>query len=179
MPTDFAPHNMTSATNPAPYVISASSYFSSLPPYKAFDNVVAANQYWVTNGISTGWLQIYVADLYQLDNYSIRVNSIPEPNRAPKDWTMKGSIDGVNWDTLDTVTGQTTWTSGETRNFTCDVKGVGYSYFRLDVTANNGDAYLQCGEMYLYGDIMNAAPDYLMDRGRNRLNMLPISGGRT
>lgn len=180
MAYDFAPHNLTSNTPTAPYIISASTAYASLPPYKAFDNAIGGSGYFVTNAVSTGWIQIYFnGGYYTLNNYSIRVNTIPEPNRAPKDWTMQGSVDGTTFTILDTVTNQTTWASGETRNFVCEsyYKVQGYKYFRINVTANNGDSYLQFGEIYLYGDTWSPNSSLLMYRGHNRLNMLPISLG--
>ena len=63
---------------------------------------------------------------------------------------MEGSTDKIAWDTLDTVAGETNWGSGETRVYVCDTANTAYRYFRLNVSANNGDTYLIVGEMYLY-----------------------------
>ena len=167
---DFAPHNMTANNAPSPYVASSSTAYSAFfYAYKAFDNVVGANQYWLANA-TTGWLQIYTgSSIYNLSNYSIRVNTIPEPNRALKNWTMQGSLDGTNWNILDTVAGEVSWGSGETRNFVCDAFG-GYTYWRLNITLNNGDAgYVQVGELYLYGEPYSYT-SYLK-RGRSRLDL--------
>lgn len=173
MAVDFAPHNMTSNTAPAPYTVTASTEWAGgANVFKAFDGGVGADQYWLTAGIATGWLKLDMGSIYilwKLDNYSIRANTIPEPNRMPKDWTMQGSNDNVNWDILDTVTNETSWGNGETRNFTCDIRNDYYRYFKLNVTANNGDGYLQIGELYLYGDNSNI-PYTLKNRNRNRMD---------
>lgn len=175
MTTQFAPKNMTTNSAPSPYVASASTESSSyFLANKAFDNVVGSNQYWLASE-SSGWLKIYIAASWLLDNYSIRVNTIPEATRAPKDWTMEGSLDGTNFSTLDTITNQTGWGSGETRNFVCSSRGVPYTYYRLNISANNGSAILQVGELYLYGDIPQSNTNYLHNRGHNRLDLKSIT----
>lgn len=181
MPSDFAPHNMTSNTAPSPYVASASTYYpGAFLAFRPFDGGVGTDQYWLANG-NTGWVKLDIGEGNQslLDNYSIRVNTIPEPTRAPKAWTMEGSNNDSDWDVLDTVTNQTAWSSGETRNFSCDVIAGYYRYFRLNITENNGDTYLQVAELYLYGDAPLPYHNYLKSRFRNRLDMGGYSLGQT
>ena len=178
---DFAPHNLTAdaisstPASPFPYVTAAStSYFTGeFQPYKAFDGgAYAPLYYWVANA-STGWISIYIgSDAKILFSYSIEVNSIPEPNRAPKDWTMEGSKDGATWVVLDTQTNQTSWGSGEVRNFVCDSSIKAYNFFRVNVTANNGDTYLAIAEIYLYEKI-----DYVSER-RERVRSTGVSLGK-
>lgn len=145
---DFAPHNMSANNLPSPYVASSSTaYFE---PYTAFNGTLAA--YWLGNNAGVDWLQLDIGSGNSkiLGKYTIYVNQVPEAARAPKVWTMLGSNNGSDWDTLDTVTGQTAWASGEAREFTCDTKTTAYRYFRLNVTENNGDAtYTQVAELYL------------------------------
>ena len=147
---DRAPHNMTGASTPTPFVVSASSQYTSLEAYKAFDGAFGTGSYWITNGIPTGWLKIDLGSAFLLRTYKVKVNTVPEPNRAPKDWTLEGSNDGSTWNVLSTVTNQTAWGNGEARTFTCSVTTTSYRYFRLNVSANNGDSYLQTAELYLY-----------------------------
>jgi hypothetical protein len=152
--SEWAPHDLTSRSSHLPFEVLASSRFSgTYDEYKAFEGNVGGGQYWIAS-TSTGWIQIHIAtgDKQILASYDVKVNTIPEPNRAPKDWTMKGSNDGTNWTIIDTVTNQTSWGSGESRNFVCDDVTTAYSYFRLDVTANNGDGLLEIAEIYLYSD---------------------------
>lgn len=149
---DVAPHNMTGASTPPPYVVSGSSYASTLFPWKAFDGNVGTNQYWVANA-TTGWIKIDMGlgNAYLVTNYTIQVNTIPEPNRAPRDWTLQGSNNDSDWTTIDTVTGEVSWSSGESRNFICDTQTTSYRYFKLNITLNNSDVnYVQVGELFLY-----------------------------
>ena len=155
---DLAPHNMSGYSAPSPYQATASTEYAGLQAYKAFENNVGANQYWLTNGAATGWLQIYIgtANTYTVSSYGIKVNTIPEASRAPKNWTLLGSNNTTgSWTTLDTVSDQTGWTSGQLRTFTCANTTAGaFSYFRVDITSNNGDAsYTQIAELYLYYSI--------------------------
>lgn len=174
----FAPTNMTAVNSPSPYVASASSYFGDgWNPSKAFDG--NSTSFWASASTTTGWITIYVSTKYFLSNYSLQINpSGGEVGRAPKNWTFLGSSDGTNFTTLDTVTDQTGWSAGETRNFVCDLITGPFNYFRLNVTAINGGDLVQLAQMYLYGQLMAPPPKYIMDRGHNRLNMLPISLGR-
>jgi hypothetical protein len=151
--TDFAPHNMTGNSAPSPYVASASSNFSGFDPYHAFDGALGSGQYWIGTGSGVDYLQldIGVGNSHILGIYTILANTIPEPLRCPKNWTMQGSNDGTTWSTVDTQTNQTAWGSGESREFACATTTTAYRYFRLSITANNGDAtYTDVGELNLY-----------------------------
>ncbi len=150
--SDFAPHNMTGNSAPSPFVASASSNYPSYDPYHAFDGLVGGGQYWIGTGAGIDYLQLDIGsgNSHILGSYSIQANTIPEPNRCPKNWTMQGSNDGTTWATVDTQTNQTAWGSGELRSFTCATTTTAYRYFRLSITANNGDAtYTDVGELYL------------------------------
>lgn len=152
---DFLPHNLTSNVSNQPFTVSASTQFSgTFAPWKAFDNAAGSGQYWLAN-TSTGTLQVDVGPgcYATLNSYQIRVNTIPEPNRAPKDFKMQGSNDGSSWTDLDTQTNQTAWTSGQTRTFTLGSTSAAYRYFRLNISANNGDSLVQVAELFLDGTL--------------------------
>lgn len=155
MYNDVAPHNMTSNTAPSPYVASASTVYSiggTWPAYLAFNGTLGVFGYWLAT-TNTGWLKLDfgLGNVKKIYGYGVQVNTIPEPNRAPRNWTLEGSNDDTTWSILDTVTGETSWSDGELRYYSCDVANASYRYFRLNVTLNNGDALLQVGELYLYG----------------------------
>lgn len=151
---EIAPHDLTTNTSHSPYVASSSTFFASLPAFKAFDG--SDTTYWLGTNGGVDWLQMDLGFGYAatLDSYQIQVNSVPEPNRAPKDFTMQGSTDGSSFTTLDTQTSQTGWTSGERRTYTLGATSAAYRFFRLNITANNGDAtYTQTAELYLLGTV--------------------------
>lgn len=155
VPHEIGPHNMTSNTAPSPFVASASSAFPSLDPWKAFDGDFTSTSgvYWIGQGGGVDWLQLDIGagKTEILTSYEVMVNRIPEPARAPKNFTMQGSNNATVWDTLHTAVNQTGWTSGQKRKYVCDVKTTAYRYFRINITANNGDAtYTQIEEMYFW-----------------------------
>jgi hypothetical protein len=127
---ELAPHDLTSVYSHATYYVTASSFFATLPPWKAFDN---STNYWIGTGGGVDWLQLDlgIGASATLSSYTIQVNVVPEPNRAPKNFTMKGSNDGTTWTTVDTQTNQTSWTSGEIRTFTLGRYVCGLSVLSL------------------------------------------------
>lgn len=122
----------------------ASSSFSSEPPANAIDGNPAT--FWTTNGVVAATLQLQFALPVVKTGYTIRRRD-DLPNRNPKDWTFQGSNDGSAWTTLDTRTGVTWPTAGETKTFTFTNTNA-YLYYRFNITANNGDvSYTSIGEV--------------------------------
>ena len=116
---EFGPHNMTNGSTPSPYVVTGSSFFSGFDPYHAFDG--GSVPYAILTSGAFG-SPVFVLELgpsatQVLFSYSIQANTIPEPARVSKDFSMQGSSDGATWTKIDTRTGQTSWGSGEARNF--------------------------------------------------------------
>jgi len=151
-----SPHNMSSNSAPSPFVAAASSNYPSYDPYHAFDGAVGGGQYWIGTGSGTDWLSLDLGsgNATILVTYSIQANTIPEPTRSPKNWTMQGSNDNSTWTTVDTRTNETSWSSGEVRTYTCATQTTAYRYFRVNITANNGDAtYTDIGELSLFGSV--------------------------
>lgn len=146
---------MTSNTAPAPMVASASSeYSAALAAWHAFDGAAGTSQYWLANAPS-GYLQLDIGpDMNRrLWSYAVKVNTIPENTRAPRNWIFQGSMNGISWDTLDTQIDQQAWSSGEQREFNLSAadRETLYRYFRINISLNNGDAsYVQVAELYLY-----------------------------
>lgn len=158
--TDFAPHTMTYESSNQPFVASASTWLGSFEPWKAFDSN-SGGTYWLGQNAGVDSLKLDtggVGGSYVLTSYAIKVNTIPEPNRAPKNWTMQGSQDNSSWTTLDTETNQTSWTSGQTRTFTLS-NSTAYRYYRLNISSNNGDAtYTQVADLFLYSTATIVSP---------------------
>jgi putative alpha-1,2-mannosidase len=101
---------------------------------------------WLTFA-TTGWLQAQLKQPQTVTNYAITSGN-DEPGRDPKDWTLQGSADGTNWVTVDTRTGQSWSGRGQTHEFTvADPKP--YLYYRLTITANNGEDIIQLAELEL------------------------------
>jgi hypothetical protein len=144
--TELLPTNMSSNSTPPPFV--ASAQFTFAGGFEPF-NLFASNgpgSYWISqpSGSSATPTSVKI-DLGSVAvspafTYTLQVNNIPEPTRAPNTWTLQGSLDDSAWTVLDTVSGSSGWSSAETRTFGIDLTTTAYRYYRLNFTANNGDA---------------------------------------
>jgi fibronectin type 3 domain-containing protein len=111
---------------------------------KAFDGSTATK--WFNGTGATDWIQYRFASgkRWPLSQYKISsANDVPA--RDPKDWQVLGSNDGVNWTTLDTRTGQSFAARFQTNTYNIPLTAA-YEYYRLNITANGGDAGIQLSE---------------------------------
>ena len=105
---------------------------------KAFDNITSTK--WLTNDTPTGWIQFQFPNgkQYEITRYAI-TSADDAPDRDPSTWVLYGSNDDSNWDIVD-IQIYRSW--GGLRNhrieFTCANPNT-YSYYRLDISSNNGD----------------------------------------
>jgi len=74
------------------------------------------------------------------------------PARTVTAWTFLGSNDGTTWTTLDTQSGITWPTVGQTQSFIF-ANTTAYSYYRINITANGGDAFTQIAEISFTGAV--------------------------
>lgn len=79
-----------------------------------------ANNWRVTFAGGPQWVQQYFPSSLVVPQYGVKNwnTSTGAATRAPKDWKLQRSTDGVTWNDLHTVTGQTGWAQGELRKFT-------------------------------------------------------------
>jgi hypothetical protein len=156
MPTDFAPHTMTSNVLPTPLAASASNVYAGFA-YSAFNGNLA--DYWAGPS-AVEWLQIDLGSAsHALTSYAVaHTTGGILGTYAPRDFTLRGSNDASTWVTLDTRTGETGWANtGETRTYTCtSPTGLPYRYYRLNITAGNGSGRVAVGELYLYETSLTA-----------------------
>ena len=98
----------------------------------------------------TGWLQYALGDTNRQVLTSYAVTSANDaPTRDPKDWQLLASNDGVQWTVLDSRSGQAFLGRHVSNQFPVD-NIAAYAYYRLGVTANNGNASeLQLAEVGL------------------------------
>ncbi|WP_444997531.1 basic secretory protein-like protein [Aliikangiella sp. IMCC44359] len=114
---------------------------------KAFDNSTSSK--WLTFS-STGWIAYQLDKSATLSRYSISsANDVP--SRDPQDWQLQGSADGANWNTVDSRSGQSFSTRFEKKEYVIN-NASSYSYYRLNVTRNNGASILQLSELELIGE---------------------------
>lgn len=101
----------------------------------AFDQNTASG--WFYKG-TTGWLQYDLGHTERVQRYAITSAGGLVP-RDPKDWQFQGSNDGSTWTTLDTQSNQAFAQRFELKTHAIANPGF-YRYYRLNVTANNGDS---------------------------------------
>lgn len=135
---------MTSNNSPSG-IVSVSSIYSTSQGWYAFDRDTST--FWTTNSLNTGWIKYDFGINTEILNYSITSRS-GENGQAPKNWILEGSNDDINWITLDTQSNQSGWQQSEKRVYSL-TKSASYRYYRLNITSNNGNAYLAIGEMEL------------------------------
>jgi hypothetical protein len=107
-----------------------------------------------------GWLQYdFGASSAQLiKRYTVSC-AIDLPARDPKDWQFQGSNDGSAWTTLDTQSNQIFDERFQLKAYTV-ASPASYRYYRLNITANNGDAsFLHLGDFGLYTDLGRTIPN--------------------
>lgn len=71
-----------------------------------------------------------------------------DPGRDPRDFTLAGSADGVDWTVLFETTGESFQGRRTTNTYSFDNK-TAYRYYRLDIRRNNGDGEVQLSEWTL------------------------------
>ena len=141
-------HDLTSNTSHSGYTASAST--NNTTAYKAFSFDDVSTDYWQAS-TSTGYVQMVISAGMIPTSYEVNAPSANASTYSPKDWTLQGSTNGSSWITLSTVTNQTSWSDDESRAFNCTGVYTAYTYYRLNVTANNGGTYLAIGELWVVG----------------------------
>ncbi|WP_217146007.1 GH92 family glycosyl hydrolase [Streptomyces sp. AC627_RSS907] len=116
----------------------------------------------------TGWVEFDLEAPAGITRYAL-TSANDHAERDPVDWTLKGSADGENWQTLDTRSGESFAERFQTKTYDL-AETAEFAHFRLEVTKNNGagDA-LQLADVQLStgGSDTPVPPDMLslVDRG--------------
>ena len=128
---------------------SFASASSDNPPNEAAAMAFDGNtntKWFNASGGSVGWLLYKYCQPVIVVSYAL-TSANDVPGRDPKDWQFQGSLDGNNWTTLDTQSNQAFASRFQTIQYSM-ANTNGYTYHRLNITANNGDATgLQLAEM--------------------------------
>lgn len=115
--TDISP-TMTSNTAPSPYVVSAShSAGSPWATWEASNNVttVGLTDGWFANALPCWW-KIDFGSAVAVLGYSV-TNRLDDSGRRPTAWTLEGSNNDTDWTELDSRSGITWSSNGQTQNF--------------------------------------------------------------
>ena len=110
------------------------------------DNNSATKYY--QSGKKALWVQYESRVPAAVVKYTITsANDVPE--RDPRDWFLLASNNGTNWDTLDARSGELFASRRLKRTFLPDSNTKLYTYYRLDITTNNGQTGTQFSEWEL------------------------------
>ncbi|MGW4031124.1 GH92 family glycosyl hydrolase [Streptomyces sp. NPDC004838] len=127
---------------------------------------------------STKWLEFAPTSWIEFDTdipVKVGAYALTSANdfdsRDPKDWTLKGSVDGKEWKVLDTRQGETFGERFQTKTYDIgDPAGItAYAHYRLEITRNNGADITQLADVQ-FSDKNPGAPApedmrSLVDRG--------------
>lgn len=128
-----------------------SSELTAEPAINAFDGSTATK--WSSNATTTGHLGFRLKTAKVVTQYTVTGYG---GNQDAKNWDFQGSNDGSSWTTLDSRTNITF--SGTTSQAFSFSNSTGYLYYRLNVTANNGNStYLSITALAMTG-VTSSAP---------------------
>jgi hypothetical protein len=128
---------------------------------------------WFRQG-PTGWLQYDFGsgNAQVVKRYTVSSADDNIPARYPKDWQFQGSNDGTTWTTLDSQSGQS-FASRMQQNAYSFGNTTAYRYYRLNITANNGDSrFLHIGDLGLWSDTGRTIPEgryHVVNRNSNKV----------
>ena len=135
--SDLVPQ-MTSNTTPSPYVIQASSSYSTYYPFRAFDDYATSSYFWYINNVTPPqgghYLKVDFGSGVAKKVSKITLTSllISGSNYGIKDWELWASNDDVNYTKLTQgVQANNSQLCGY--NFTND---TGYRYYRLNILSS-------------------------------------------
>jgi len=153
--SNFIAAPLTDNTTPPPQTAAASSSYPGFLPFNAFSGH-GTTDYWIADA-NTGWISYDCGPGFSgvLGTYAITIDAPDSVSRAPNTWQMQGSNDNSIWTTVDTRSGITWSSGGTTKTYTAATQTTAYRHFRLNITANNGDSYIDISNLALNGVIVN------------------------
>jgi len=88
---------------------------------------------------TSAWLQWKGSSATAMNSYAI-TSANDFASRDPKNFTLQGSANGTTWTTLNSQSNQSFSARFQKKAYTFS-NSTAYLYYRLNITANNGDAY--------------------------------------
>lgn len=96
------------------------------------------------------WIQQEFTEAVRVTKYTL-TSANDAAGRDPVEWTLSGSNDGTNFTEIDSRTGQSFESRGQTREFLV-TNETSYKYYRLDILANGGESLFQLAEWRLFAE---------------------------
>ena len=110
-----------------------------------------------TNFSSSAWVQYQSPTPVKVTIYGITAAN-DNPTRDPKAWTLEASNNGTDWSVIDARDDQVFSHRYATQYYDCNEDGEMFTYFRLNMTANNGADQLQLSEWQLLPFVKHVYP---------------------
>lgn len=138
---------MTSATAPSGTASDSEHYTTN----KAWQAMSPAETGWITNASALPqWIKYQFSSAKTAVAYGFRAWYVDNfPSRTPNAWKFQGSNNNSSWTDLDTVSGFSPGSDSLDYVFNVD-SPASYAYYRLLISANNGDAYTGVGRFEIF-----------------------------
>jgi hypothetical protein len=152
MPIELSPANfpVTKITNAVPVMTGyttpsgtvATDDDTNSPAWQAFNGVVTSpGNYWYGSGTTPNFITYEFTSNETVVEYGIWPQTGYAGSRYPTAWTLEGWT-GSAWEVLDTRSGETSWTSSVSNDYTV-ASPDSYIKYKLDITAYTGLAIVQ------------------------------------
>lgn len=173
---------MTGPSSPLCTISSSSSYDATDGPWRAADGQVGTH--WsIGRSLTIGWWRCCFNAPVSAVSYAITARN-PYGDSGPRDWTLRGSNDGVNWTVLDAETG-VTWSNGQRRQFNL-AQPASFSCWEINITASARPDYaapLALAEVQLYAPateriLVPSPQDYRIEYLADRTRILRLAAER-
>ena len=139
--------NIPTSTCPSTVTITARGEVAGYAKDKAYNNILTDK--WADYSKTT-WLQFQFSTARVYTSYTL-TSAFDLPARDPKTWTLQGSNNGITWTTLSSKSNESFASRGLTKTYTF-TNTTAYTYYKLVVTANNGDnGFTQLAEISFGG----------------------------
>jgi hypothetical protein len=154
---------MTSGTTDGVSVTAIGNIGGGYEGWRAFDDS-ASDTMWNDGEVTENWLKVDFGTGKTVAAYTIKART-SYLDDCPRDWTLEGSNNDVDWTVLDEQAGEANWASEERREYVLDMYKVGsYRYYKLVITENNGSTGVAIREMELLAgteaDAVSGYDDY-------------------
>lgn len=133
------------------------------------------NESWIMAHFTTGAEVIRGYSISALDDNS------GNNNKAPADWQLQGSTDGIGWTIIDTRTAQVFASRGETHMYSFN-NNVAYNYYRILISQTNlaSSSQVSIGEIQLFAQVCLTGAVFQDNGDRlpfyNPINDVPLQG---
>jgi len=107
------------------------------------------NTKYLYNYVADSWFELKFPTATVVGAYTF-TSANDAASRDPKNWTLKGSNDGINWTDIDTRVDETFVSRFQTKRYEIAGTPAAYTQYRVYVNANAGSSLFQMAEWRLF-----------------------------